>query len=160
MMIKLLGVIMLANCLPPNTRILHSNILGELRIDNFNHELFVDAYLDKQMLTTALIREADCQPQDMMSVCGGQYLQDHVKIHVNGQLLSFSQQAMEVHKEYVVYRYYLGETDQSIQTIKVESDYLLDYYEHTVLKVKIGVEDLTKSYNLNATMKKIEAKIS
>jgi hypothetical protein len=139
---------------------MHSSIVGELRIDNFNNELYVEAVVDKHLLALALIREADCPADEMLEKCGGQYVADHVVMKVNDQVVTFQQQNFQVFKDQVLFSYYLGEMDEGFDSIEVESDYLLDYYEHSVFRVKVGVANTTKSYNLTSLKRKINAILS
>ncbi|MFY0607797.1 MAG: hypothetical protein JXR10_13855 [Cyclobacteriaceae bacterium] len=66
---------------------LHSNVVGELRIENFKNELYMEAIMDKRFLATALKKEAKCSPENMLEVCGNQYILDHIQIMVNGETL-------------------------------------------------------------------------
>ena len=138
----------------------HSNVVGELRIDNFKQEVYVEAVVDKHLLTLALIREADCPPDQVLETCGGQYVTDHLSLSVNGKQMRFRQTGFQIFKDQVLYRFFLGECEGSFESIEVESDYLLNYYEHSVLHVKVGVNDTSKSYSLTALRQKITAIIS
>lgn len=159
MIFHLLGVIWLSAIHPSPSSVVHSEVVGEIRIDNFGTEVFVDALLDKHLLTTVLLKEGNCAPAQMMEICGGNYFTDHVRFVVNGKTLTCSQQSLELHQEHVVFRFYLGDLQEKIKTVSVESDYMLHYNDHSVLKVKLGINNELRTYNLNEQLQKIEAKI-
>lgn len=133
----------------------HSNVVGELRISNFENEIFVEAIMDKRYLTIALMNEADCERQDMMSVCGSEYILSSIDFKVNEQAIPLEKQAMEIQKDFVVYRYYAGKMTSGITDIYVASDYMLDYHEHSILNVIMEVHDETKNYSLHAKNKSL-----
>lgn len=159
MIFHLLGVLWLSVLHPAPASVVHSEVVGEIRIDNFGTELFVDAVLDKRLLTSVLLKEGDCISAQMMEICGGNYFTDHVRFIVNGKPLKCSQQLLELHQEHVVYRFYLGDLNEKIKSVSVESDYMLHYNDHSVLKVKLGIDNELRTYNLHENLKKIEAKI-
>lgn len=128
----------------------HSNVVADLHLDNFNNELFLEASLDKRMLSVALMSEGDCTPREMLSECGSEYLIDHFHIKVNGQAIAVDQQAMELTKDKVVFRYYLGDMHQKITLVEASSDYLIAYHEHSELKLNISIYDTFRQYSLNA----------
>lgn len=154
-MIKMIACLLM--CYSPLSEVFHSEVVGEVRIDNFKNELFVEVILDKRMLSTALIMEADCAPQEMLSLCGSEYFQNHTQLRVNSLPVTMQRPEMEVFKTQVLYRYYVGDFNQPFTTLEVESDYLFDYHEHSIIKVKVGVNDAAKSYNLSKQRTKIQA---
>ncbi len=138
---------------------IHNEVVAELRINNFKNELYVEVVVDKRMLTTALIMEADCTPSDMVKVCGGQYIKDHIWVSVNGQPVEFEQQSTQLYKTQVLYNFYLGDLGEDLKNIEVETDYMFKYHEHSIIKVKMSIEDTIKSYNLTANKRRIESQI-
>ncbi|WP_421877151.1 hypothetical protein [Marinoscillum sp.] len=136
---------------------IHSEVVAEVRIDNYENEVFVEVALDKRLLTTALIMEADCSPQTMLSVCGGEYLSAHLALTVNDSLMKLHSPTFEMFQKQVLFRYYLGDMGRPVRKLTVESDYMFDYHKYSIVKVKVGVDNTTKSYNITNERRKIQA---
>ncbi|WP_258102345.1 DUF6702 family protein [Marinoscillum pacificum] len=139
--------------------VFHSEVVAEVRIDNFQNELFVEVLLDKRMLSTVLIIEADCQPQEMLSKCGSEYLQSKLKLVADGQELELVSPEMEIFQKQVMYRYYLGDLGGPVSKLEVSSDYMFDQHEHSIVKVKVGIGNTSKSFNLSASKRSIQTNI-
>ncbi|MEQ8471121.1 MAG: hypothetical protein RIC35_08045 [Marinoscillum sp.] len=138
----------------------HSNVVAELRLDNFENELFLEASLDKRMLAVALMSEADCPPKEMLPNCGSQYLIDHFEILINGKVVSLQKQAMEIRKDQVVFRYYLGDMNEKIHLVEARSDYMIEYHEHSELKLNVVLYDTFRQYSLNVSRPKMKMHLS
>lgn len=156
-MIRIFTCILMCCASVGYAEVFHSEVVAEVRFSNFENELFLEVVLDKRMLSTALIVEADCQPEEMLSVCGSDYFENHLHLKVNSNPVSIQEPEMELFKSQVMYRYYLGDLGQPVEKLEVESDYLFDYHEHSILKVKVGIYDTWKSYNLTDQRRKIQA---
>lgn len=133
----------------------HTEEVGQLKIDNFENQLFVTATLDKRALSYALMNEGDCSPKDMLSECGNDYFLSHVTIKVNGVLVSLGEISMILEKASVTFQYQLDGVFDNIQSIEVESDYMLQYAEHARLRVFLDVADFQKNYSMDQNRKKI-----
>lgn len=140
--------------LPGNSHA-HTNTVGQLTLENFKNELYITASMDKRFLTLALMNEGDCSPKEMLSKCGDEYLKDHIQLIINGdgECLTFS--AFNVQKDYVTFNYVVVIDEKNIEYIDLQSDYMLDYHEHSVLKVSINVKGHNKSYNMKSSRQKI-----
>ena len=137
----------------------HSEVVAEVRIDNFENELFVEVLVDKRLLSTVVITEADCLPQEMLSQCGSEYLQSHLSLTVNSKNMELTSPEMEVFQKQVMYRYYLGDQGTPASHLTVSSDYLFDFHEHSIVKVKVGVRNTSKTFNLSTNNRSIQTNI-
>ncbi len=140
---------------PETSLDLHSNIVAHVLIDNYHNDLYAEVYLQKSLLAQALKNEESCSPQEMLRVCGNSYFQKHLNLSLNGELVSFQNQSIDIERDFVIYRYHLQSGQDSINKIEVESDYMLQYDDHSVTKLRIKIDDLEKYYSLKAERKKI-----
>ena len=139
----------------PKTNIIHSNVVAHVLIDNYHNDLYAEVYFKKDLFTMALLQEESCAPENMVKVCGNSYAQQHINMTLNDEPLTFENQSVNIEKDYVIYRYFLGSSNGKIQKIEVESDYMLKYDDHSVTKLRIKIDELEKHYSLKAERKKI-----
>ncbi|WP_406659438.1 hypothetical protein [Marinoscillum sp.] len=135
----------------------HSEMAGQLTFENFRNELYVKSIIDKRMLSLALMQEADCTPDQMISICGDAYLQAHIQITVNCQPVTYEKLSVTLEKNTVVYAYRMIKADEPIASIGVSSDLILKYNDHAFVRTQFAIDDVTKSFDLKASRKTIEA---
>lgn len=133
----------------------HSNVVAHILIDNYNNDLYAKVYLEKSHFSMALKKEESCSAQEMLSVCGNSYFKKHMNLSLNGKALSFKNQSLEIQKDYVIYRYFLGPAEGEINTIEIEGYCMLQYDDHSVTKLKIKIDEHEKHYSLSSKLKKI-----
>lgn len=150
----LISLIFFSFSIPDNSEF-HSNIVAHVLIDNYHNDLYAEIYVKKNLFTMALKKEENCEPQNMISVCGNSYIQKYLIMSLNGNPLVFENQSIEIEKDFVIYRYFLGSATETITKIEVESDYMLKYDNHSVTKLRIKINELEKHYSLKAERKKI-----
>ncbi len=135
----------------------HSEMAGQLIFENFKNELYVKSIIDKRMLSLALMQEADCTPDQMISICGDEYLQEHIQITVNCQQVTYEKVSVTLEKNAVVYTYRMIKADEPIASVSVTSDFLLRYNEHAFVRTQFAIDNISKSFDLKASKKTIEA---
>lgn len=136
---------------------LHSETVAELTLSQHGKMLTIDARFDKQHLAVALSQEGECQPQEMLEVCGNQYIHEHIKIKVNGQEVNYLKTLLQLQQNAVVMRFRASLPDVPIKTVVVQSDYMLQYNEHAVVRLTVDLNDKTTYYSLHKDVQKITA---
>lgn len=137
----------------------HSNVVGQIHVDNFGDELFFVATMDKRPLTIALMNEGDCSPKDMLNVCGDEYFQSHIQFFLNGEKLVLQLQRMDMEKEHVIFNYYVPAV-ASMEKIQVKSDYMLAYHDQSEVKVLFTIDQLSKKYTLSQARTELNLNLS
>ena len=133
----------------------HANVVAHVLIDNYHNDLYGEVYLEKVLFAKALREEADCVPSEMLSRCGPEYVAKYLKMSLNGEFVRFTQQSMDVQKDYIIYRFHLGKADPGISEVIVKTDYMFRYDDHAVIKLRIKIDEVEKHYNLNTSRKEI-----
>jgi hypothetical protein len=151
-----LAFLILSLLLPPVE--MHSNVVGQIQVDNFGNELFLVATMDKRPLTVALMNEGDCAPQDMLRVCGNEYLQEHIQFFVNGEKVRPELQRMDMEKEHLVFNYYIPSIG-TLENLKVISDYMISYHDLSEVKFNLTIQQLSKQFTLSQNKKEIHLKL-
>ncbi|MEO9476800.1 MAG: hypothetical protein ABJG41_14755 [Cyclobacteriaceae bacterium] len=136
-----------ANLSAPSESIIHTNVVGELRLDNFQNEVFLEAILDKRYLTVALKNEGDCTPSEMLTVCGSKYFMEHTNVAVNETEVAPVQQSVEVQRDFVVFRYSLGDQGE-VNQVTLQSDYMTEYFDHSEINVSVDIYELSRTYRI------------
>lgn len=157
---KIIALLMLLTSANPiffagKTADFHSLTVAQVLIDNYHNDLYAEVYLKKSMFTMALRKEAHCNPQEMISKCGNEYFQKHLRLKLNDRAMIFENQSIDIQKDFIIYRYFLGSAEEGIKKIEVESDYMLQYDDHSITKVRIKIDDLEKQYSLRNSLRKI-----
>ncbi|MEP0365532.1 MAG: hypothetical protein ABJN36_08620 [Cyclobacteriaceae bacterium] len=147
MKILLFITYLFSNLFAPPESVVHTNVVGELRLDNFKNEVFLEAILDKRYLTVALKNEGDCTPDEMLTVCGSKYLMEHTNIAVNEAEVEPIQQSVEVQRDFVVFKYSLGDQG-TINQVTLQSDYMTDYFDHSEINVSVEIYQLSRTYRI------------
>ncbi len=134
----------------------HIEILAQLSIVNYNDELYVKAVLDKKNLVFALKEEGDCSPQMMLKECGDNFFKTYIKTKVNNEEVTLERTAFEIKQKQVVFNYKV-KTHAKINSISLESDYMLKYNSHGGINVFFEIDEHRSSYTMTAIRKKITA---
>lgn len=125
----------------------HSEVVASLTFERYENTITLTAVLSKNALTTALLKEADCRPENMLRVCGNSYFQEHHTILVNGKEAEMEFASMELRKESIVYTYTFT-ADDAITKVLVKSSYLFEYSDHAVENVAFKFDGDAQHYQL------------
>lgn len=137
----------------------HSELVGTLVFAQLDEcRLLITAEVDKKHLAYALKQEGACEPQDMMRICGHQYLTDNVAVGINGTATDLLQEDMTIGKDYVTYRYTIALTDPAVEKIQVTGNYLFKYNDHSILRVIFDFKGPTRSFTIKDSKRSILAK--
>lgn len=134
---------------------MHANVVAHVLIDNYHNDLYAEIYLEKTLFANALRHEADCDASLMLSKCGSEYVEKNLKMTLNGESVVFADQTMDIQKDYVIYRFYLGKAEDCITKVTVKTNYMFQYDEHAVTKLRIKIDEVEKHYSLITSRKEI-----
>ena len=153
-LICLIPLVVSATVAPP-----HNELLGTFIFQRFSPtELLITAYVEKAHFTLALKTEGNCSRQEMMEVCGSQYILDHFNIHINEKEMQPQFQGLNIDRESITLSYSLQLSAEELSSIKIQSDYMLDYNSHAISRVVFDLDGSTRSYDLRKNKKSIIAK--
>ena len=153
----LLLCIVFALCCSFRTAPLHTEIVADFYFETHDDGLYVLAVLEKHHLTLALQSEGICAPQDMLAVCGDQYVKDNFQLTINGKAMTMDKEGMDVKREQIIYSYKVKEGPMKIEELSVNSTYMLKYNEHAFTRVAININDQQVQYNLRASRQTLTA---
>lgn len=134
----------------------HTEIFAHLSYTNYNNELFIRATLDKEPLVHALKKEGDCSAKTMLKECGDKFLKTYIKTKVNNKLVDLHRVGFEIEKDQIIFSYEVKNTSK-IESISVESEYMLKYNPHGGIKVFFEINEHKSSYTMTERRKKITA---
>lgn len=126
----------------------HNELLATFLVESYDGQVYVKAIVEKRHITAALEQEGDCQPADMMSKCGEEYITEHLQLSINGVTVSLAQLSMDIEQENVTYLFKVKGEFPQVKKVALVSDYMFDYNEHAILRAVIGLGDEPKSYTL------------
>ena len=135
----------------------HNEVVGQIHFENYQNTLSIKAILNKKHLTLALEKEGNCSLKDMLKVCGEKYFNKSICITVNNDSISLKSTDYQLEKEAVIFTYQIKLPSSEINSIGVNSNYMLSYNDHGIVKASFLINDITSSYNLSSTRKQIIA---
>lgn len=142
-------LLILTLALNPAQLDLHNEVVGEIEIDHTENTLTVIAVLDKRSLAYGLKKEASCKPEEMMSVCAGEYFLQNVQLSLNDTPIKLKKVDQRLEQNSVIITY---QTSISESTDKVEllSTYLFRLNNHALMNIRLSIGGQTKHYQLHA----------
>lgn len=126
----------------------HTETVATYVVEKYNNQYFIRATLNKRLLTTALKKEAECTPAEMISVCGKNYVLDHLEVKINGELKVLEKVSHEIQKNNVEILFKLKGDILKLHLLEIKSDYLFAYNNHGLIKVLLNFMDEPISYTL------------
>ena len=153
-------IIFLFCLLVSNYGLAHNEILGELTFSNYQGELYVRANLEKKHFIHVLKSEGDCPSEKMISECGERYINQSIQVKVNNEDAVLKRKSLEVGKDYIVWLFQIGESYKVLNSLSVNSIYMLKYNDHGILHVKIVINEFSASYNMSAKRKSINVNLN
>lgn len=146
--------IALSSLIPAYSVDVHIETVAQLAIEYAQEGLIVTASLEKNHLSHVLKKEGDCLPQDMLRVCADQYVQNNIQLMVNGKQVELAKQSQELTKESLIIAYKI-DCIAPVQSIDIQSDYMIKYNDHAKVKVLSMLAEKNKVYSLSAKRKQI-----
>lgn len=134
----------------------HDEMIGYFQFESCNGQLCVEIHLEKLNLAGALMMEKDCKPNQMLSVCGDEYLQENFTVEVNEQKETFELLEVIVEKKYVIYRYATSNTNESIQQLNIKNTYLNQFNEHGFSRLKFMLNDEVRHFKMSKERQNIK----
>ena len=108
------------------------------------------------MLAEALQAEADCPHATMMSVCADSYVRDNITVEVNGTPVTITKQQMQMAQSSVILVYEV-KSDEFVESIGVESSYMLRHNDHTILRVGFDMGEKPRLFTMSNSRTQIKA---
>lgn len=134
----------------------HSEVVGEIQIDQTGNTLTMIAVLDKKYLTYGLKKDADCKPDEMMSVCAGEYFRQSIRLTADDKNVELKKVDQHLEQNSLVITYQT-ELEASSKKLDVFSSYLFHLNDHALLKVQLSVDGQSKHYQLYPSKPSITA---
>jgi hypothetical protein len=127
----------------------HNEVVGEIEIDYAEGTITVIAMLEKRALTYGLKKEADCKPDEMMSLCAGEYFLQNLQLSLNGNPVELNKvdQRMEQHSMVITYQATVSGNTGKVDLL---STYLFRLNNHVLMNVRLSSDGNTKHYQLHA----------
>jgi hypothetical protein len=135
----------------------HFETVATLEFTHHDGKFYVKASLEKRQLAVALAHEADCVPKDMMNICAERYLRDHIKLKLNGKSFHLVQEGLQLQKGYLILTYRVDNI-QSVESIDIDSDYMLDYDSHAITKYVLQIDENIRYFSTKNQLRKITIK--
>lgn len=139
--------------------IAHNEMVAEFIFQSNGHDLFITANLEKRHLTLALKSEGDCTAEEMMKVCGNEYVNQHFTVFLNHATCKLVDEGLNIGKDYVTYNYFIDLQGEDICQVRVDSDYMLQYNDHGITRVAFALTGFNKIYSLSKDRRSITASI-
>ncbi len=137
----------------------HDEIVASLFFTRFSkNELLLTARVEKRHFILALKKEGACAPKDMMRLCGNQYLLNNLEISINDRSVQLSEESLDIEKDYVNLTYTISLSEPVIKDIKVKTDYMFSYNDHSIIKVVFDMDGPTRSFNIKNKRRSITAR--
>lgn len=138
---------------------MHNEIVGTFAIGQLpDNQLLLTAKVEKRHFVHALKKEGTCEMKDMIRVCGNEYLIENFQVEVNGRKMNLNQESLNTEKDYIIITYTIDLSDSKIEEIKVKSDYMFKYNDHSILRVIFELGNSTRSFNIKNRKRTIIAK--
>lgn len=135
----------------------HVEVVGNFEIIHYENEISVKAYLEKHHLTLALQSEGNCEPRDMLKVCGDQYLQSHFEMILNGKTAILEAKGMTIERDFIIYQF-TCEAPEKIEKIRINSTYMQSYNPHALVRIGFNVHEQERMFQIKLPRKSILAK--
>lgn len=132
----------------------HIEMTALLTIEHAENGLSVRAALEKEQLAHALKKEGECLPQKMMQVCASEYVTDNIKIIINGKEVTLTKVNQQFTQNSLVINY-TTEYKAPIKDIVINSNYMLQYNDHSKVRVLSKLTPKKRMYSLTAQRKSI-----
>ncbi|MBI1287993.1 MAG: hypothetical protein GC178_10475 [Flavobacteriales bacterium] len=134
----------------------HNEVVGDVQIDQTGKTLTVIAVLDKRYLALGLKKDADCRPQEMMSVCAGEYFLQNLQLTADGKSIELKKVDQRLEQSSVVITYQTS-MKETIKKLDVMSSYLFHLNSHALIRLQLSVDGAIKHYQLNTSKPSITA---
>ncbi len=146
--------LLLLSCILPHKTKAHSEIVANIMVAYAEEGLVLTASLEKKHLAFALKKEAKCQPKDMLRICASEYVQQHIKVAINDEVIELKKLDQQLTKSSLIITY-LIKCGAPIQSVNIQSDYMIQYNDHSKVKVISRLAEKDKSYSLSVKRKEI-----
>lgn len=138
---------------------IHDEIIGTFIFEQYSTELLLlTANLEKRHFAHALEQEGKCTMKDMIRVCGNKYLLENFDILIDGQKPELVLESSSVNKDFIILTYNIPIPKKNIESIKVTSDYMFKYNDHSILKVIFEIYGPSRTFNIKDKKRTIRAK--
>lgn len=136
----------------------HNETLATMFIFQVDDIVYVEASLEKKHLSYALNKDGNCSSDNMMEICGENYLLKHIIVSINGKQVVLEKIATFSTNDFINLHYKVSNTPP-LATISVKSNYMLEYNDHSRVKAIIDLDGQVSTYFLGCSRKEIIAKI-
>jgi len=132
----------------------HSETVAHLTVEYADDGLTIVASLEKRHLSHALKKEAECLPEDMLKICADQYVQKNIAFALNDKEVTISKVSQQLTQTSLIITYQI-KFEEPIKKIAIHSDYMIQYNDHSKVKVISRLSAENGSYSLSAKRRKI-----
>ena len=129
---------------------LHNERVGEITFEQYQNQVYARAILDKRYLTLALKQEVDCPAAIMLSSCAPSFVQERMRVEVNGQSASLEKIDQELTQRHLIITWKLHSNDQQINSLELNSSYMLAYTDHATIGVNCFLNQQERYYTMSA----------